>query len=39
MLTLDNVYRAKFALKNVVRKTDVIYAPKLLKGTQFYLKT
>ena len=39
MLTLDNVYRAKFALKNVVRKTDVIYAPKLVKGTQLYLKT
>lgn len=39
MLTLDNVYRAKFALKDVVRKTDVIYAPKLVKGTQLYLKT
>ena len=39
MLTLDNVYRANYALKNVVRKTDVIYAPKLAKGTQLYLKT
>lgn len=39
MLTLDSVYRAKFALKNVVRKTDVIYAPKLVNGAQLYLKT
>ena len=39
MLTLDNVYRANFVLKNVVRKTDVIYAPKLAKGVQLYLKT
>ena len=29
MLTLDNVYRASYVLKDVVRKTDVIYAPKL----------
>ena len=39
MLTLDNVYRASYALKDVVRKTDVIYAPKLKKGLQLYLKT
>ena len=39
MITLDSVYRAKFALKDVVRKTDIIYAPKLVKGTQLYLKT
>ncbi len=39
MLTLDNVYRASYALKNIVRKTDVIYAPKLKKGAQLYLKT
>ena len=39
MLTLDNVYRASYALKNVVRKTDVIYAPKLADGIQLYLKT
>lgn len=29
MLTIDNVYRAHNTLKGVVRKTDVIYAPKL----------
>ena len=39
MLTLDNVYRAGYALKDVVRKTDVIYAPKLCPGTELYLKT
>lgn len=39
MLTLDNVYRASYVLKDVVRKTDVIYAPKLKVGTELYLKT
>ena len=39
MLTIDNVYRANNVLKNVVRKTDVIYAPKLKTGVELYLKT
>ena len=39
MLTLDSVYRASYVLKNVIRKTDVIYAPKLKPGAQIYLKT
>lgn len=39
MLTIDNVYRAQRALKNVVRKTDVLFAPKLCPGTDLYLKT
>ena len=39
MLTIDNVYSAKNALKEVVRKTDVIYAPKLCKVVELYLKT
>lgn len=39
MLTLDSVYRASYVLKNVVRKTDVIYAPKLKAGCDIYLKT
>ncbi len=39
MLTLDNVYRAGYVLKDVVRKTDVIYAPKLVPGAELYLKT
>lgn len=39
MLTIDNVYRANQALKGVIRKTDVIYAPKLCENSQLYLKT
>ncbi len=38
-LTLDNVYKANYVLKNVVRQTDVIYAPKLRPGAELYLKT
>ena len=38
-MTLDNVYKASYVLKNVVRKTDVLYAPKLKPGTELYLKT
>ncbi len=39
MLTLDNVYRASYALKSVIRKTDIIHAPKLNKDSNIYLKT
>ena len=39
MLTLDNVYRASYALKDVVRKTDILYAPKIAPGIELYLKT
>ena len=39
MLTIDNVYRARNVLKNVIRETDVIYAPKICDGAQLYLKT
>ncbi len=39
MLTLDNVYRASNVLRDVVRKTDVVYAPKLRPGVDLYLKT
>ena len=38
MLTIDSVYSASNALKGVVRKTDVLYAPKLCKGVELYLK-
>lgn len=37
-LTLDNVYKANYVLKNVVRETDVLYAPKLCPGIELYLK-
>ena len=39
MLTIDNVYKANNTLKGVIRKTDVIYAPKICNGVDLYLKT
>ncbi len=39
LLTLDNVYKANYTLKNVVRQTDVLYAPKLKPGAELFLKT
>lgn len=39
MLTLDKVYHASFILKEVIRNTDVIYAPKLSNNCKVYLKT
>lgn len=39
MLTLDKIYKAKYALKNVVRRTDVIPAPKINPEADIWLKT
>lgn len=39
MLTLDKVYHASLILKEVIRETDMIYAPKLSKSCEVYLKT
>ncbi|MBE6852111.1 MAG: threonine ammonia-lyase [Ruminococcus sp.] len=39
MLTLDKIYHANFVLKNVVRKTDLIPAPKINPECDVYLKT
>lgn len=39
MLTLDRVYKAKQVLKEVIRETDMIYAPNIQNGTNVYLKT
>ena len=39
MLTLDKIYQAKFILKQVARKTDLIAAPRLCEGCDLYLKT
>ena len=39
MLTLDKIYHAKFVLKKVARKTDLIAAPRLCPGTDLYSKT
>ena len=39
MLTLDKVYHAGFVLKDVIRKTDLIHAPKINSESDIYLKT
>ncbi len=39
MLTLDKFYLAGHVLKDVVRKTDLIFAPGLAPGCELYLKT
>ena len=39
MVTLDKVYHAKFILKQIARKTDMIEAPKLSSDFTMYLKT
>ena len=39
MLTLDKVYHAGYVLKNVIRKTDVIKAPRINPDADVYLKT
>lgn len=39
MLTLDQIYQAAFVLKDVARKTDLIYAPEFAEGREIYLKT
>lgn len=38
MLTLDCIYRASFALKDVIRRTDLIYASQINPESQVYLK-
>lgn len=39
MLTLDKVYKASHVLKEVIRETDLIKAPKINKEAEVYLKT
>ncbi|MGN1480333.1 threonine ammonia-lyase, partial [Porcipelethomonas sp.] len=39
MLTLDKVYNANYVLKDVIRKTSLIHAPKLNPESEIYLKT
>lgn len=38
MLTLDKIYHAKYILKQVIRETDLISAPKLCADSDIYLK-
>ncbi len=39
MITLDKIYNAAFALKNIARKTDLIHAINLNSDSDIYLKT
>lgn len=39
MLTLDKVYKASHVLKEVIRTTDLIRAPKINPDAEVYLKT
>ncbi len=39
MLTLDKIYHASYVLKNVIRQTDMIHAPKICHDANIYLKT
>ena len=39
MVTLDRIYHAAYVLKDVARRTDLIYAPKLSHDCDVYLKT
>mgnify|MGYP002516553444 FL=1 len=38
MLTLDKIYQASYVLKPVIRRTDLIYAPRINPNCQIYLK-
>ncbi|MGM9759460.1 MAG: threonine ammonia-lyase [Parabacteroides sp.] len=38
MLTLDKIYQASYALKTVIRRTDLIPAPNINKSCSIYLK-
>lgn len=39
MVTLDKIYHASFVLKDIIRKTDMIHAPKINSECDVYLKT
>lgn len=39
MLTLDKIYHAKYVLKDVIRCTDLIHAPRISSSCEVYLKT
>lgn len=38
MLTLDKIYHASYVLKDVIRETDLIYAPLINPESEIYLK-
>ena len=38
MLNLDNFYKAKYVLNRVIRRTDLVQAPRLNPEADIYLK-
>ena len=38
MLTLEMIYQAAFALKNVIRNTELIHAPQIAEDVNVYIK-
>lgn len=38
MLSLENFYKARYELSKVIRRTDLIYAPKINPESEIYLK-
>lgn len=38
MLNLDNFYKARYVLNQVIRRTDLVQAPRLNPGADIYLK-
>lgn len=38
-LSLDRIYKAAHVLKQIIRKTDMIYAPNISRDAEIYLKT
>ena len=38
MLNLDSFYKARYALSRVIRRTDLVRAPKLNPEADIYLK-
>ena len=38
MLTLETIYQAAFALKNVIRNTELIHAPQINPDVNVYIK-
>ena len=38
-LSLDEVYKARYVLRDVAITTDLLYAPKIKPGVELYLKT
>ena len=39
MLTLDKIYHARYVLKDVIRRTDLIQAPNINPDAMVFLKS